>query len=55
LVRGGEVVRFTLEHDGFPANSKVYVACREGWPMILSGLKMLLETGTAMPDFVPES
>lgn len=44
-----------LEHDGFPPESKVYLACREGWPMLLSCLKTLLETGSPMPDFVPES
>lgn len=55
LVAGGEVVRLTLEHDGFPPNSKVYLACREGWPIILSGLKTLLETGAPLPDFIGES
>lgn len=55
LAQGGAVVRCTLQHDGFPPSSKVYAACSEGWPMILSGLKTLLETGRPMPDFVPES
>lgn len=53
LQSGGEVVRLTLVHDGFPPNSKVYAACSVGWPLILSGLKTLLETGTPMPDFSP--
>ncbi len=55
LVAAGEVVRLTLEHDGFPPNSKVYLACGEGWPIILSGLKTLLETGAPLPDFIVES
>lgn len=55
LIQGGEVVRLTLEHDNFPPNSKVYLACREGWPMLLSGLKTLLETGKPLPEFTAES
>jgi uncharacterized protein YndB with AHSA1/START domain len=55
LQDGGEVVRVALLHDGFPPNSKVYLACSEGWPMILSGLKTLLETGSPMPEFSPEA
>jgi uncharacterized protein YndB with AHSA1/START domain len=30
LQAGGDVVRPALVHDGFPANSKVYLACIEG-------------------------
>lgn len=40
-----------LVHDDFPPDSKLYPACSAGWPMILSSLKTLLETGTALPDF----
>ena len=38
--------RLTVTHDGLPAgaNSEVY----GGWPMILSGLKTLLETGETL-------
>jgi uncharacterized protein YndB with AHSA1/START domain len=53
LQAGGEVVRLSLQHDHFPPNSKVYAACREGWPMILSALKTLLETGGPLPAFQP--
>jgi uncharacterized protein YndB with AHSA1/START domain len=53
LKDGGELVRLALVHDNFAPDSKVYRACREGWPMILSGLKTLLETGTPMPAFQP--
>lgn len=40
--RGGET-RLILRHDGFPSGSRVYLACREGWPRILAELKSLLE------------
>src|SRR5262249_34784818 len=39
------VVRLTMLHDGFAPKSRVHPACSRGWPMILSGLKTLLETG----------
>jgi uncharacterized protein YndB with AHSA1/START domain len=51
LQAGGQVVRMALVHEGFQANSKVYSACSEAWPMILSGLKTLLETGLPLPEF----
>lgn len=51
LAESGEVVRLTVMHDDFPPDSKVFPACSAGWPMILSSLKSLLETGTALPDF----
>lgn len=43
------VVRLTVRHDGFPPDSGVYRACSDGWPMILSNLKTLLETGEPLP------
>jgi uncharacterized protein YndB with AHSA1/START domain len=45
------VVRLTVRHDGFPPNSRVFRACSDGWPMILSNLKTLLETHAALPAF----
>ena len=45
------VVRLTVQHDGFPADSKVYRACCDGWPMILANLKTLLECGEPLPEF----
>jgi uncharacterized protein YndB with AHSA1/START domain len=30
------VVRLTVRHEGFPPESKVFRACSDGWPMILS-------------------
>lgn len=55
IIPGGEVVRLTMVHDEFPESSAVYRACSVAWPMILSGLKTLLETGRALPDFRPQS
>jgi hypothetical protein len=45
------VVRLTVTHSGFPPDSKVYKACQLGWPMILSNLKSLLETGKPIAVF----
>ncbi len=41
----GQAVRLTVTHDDFPEDSKVLPGISEGWPLILSGLKTLLETG----------
>jgi uncharacterized protein YndB with AHSA1/START domain len=45
------VVRLTVHHDDFPPASVVYRACSDGWPMILSNLKSLLECGAPLPRF----
>jgi uncharacterized protein YndB with AHSA1/START domain len=54
IVSGGEVVRLTMTHDEFPEDSAVYRACSGAWPMLLSSLKSLLETGQPLPAFNPE-
>jgi uncharacterized protein YndB with AHSA1/START domain/DNA-binding transcriptional ArsR family regulator len=41
----GEMVKLTVVHDGFPAGSGVLEGVRHGWPMVLSRLKTLVETG----------
>jgi len=46
---GAGVVKLTLLHDGFPPESAVLPAISQGWPAVLSSLKTLLETGTALP------
>lgn len=51
LDQDGGVVRLTVVHEDFPPDSKVFVACSQGWPMILSNLKTLLETGSPLPAF----
>ncbi|MBA2961899.1 MULTISPECIES: SRPBCC family protein [Ramlibacter] len=50
LEQAGEVTRLALRHDGFPPASKVFTACSGGWPLILSSLKTLLETGSPLPE-----
>ncbi len=40
--------KLTLVHDHFPPDSVVYPSIREGWIMILSNMKTLLETDTVM-------
>jgi len=47
---GRGVVKFTVVHDGFEPGSRVLEAISEGWPAVLSSLKTLLETGTALPS-----
>jgi len=44
----GTLVKLTLTHEGFGGADKLLNAVSNGWPAILSGLKSLLETGTAL-------
>jgi uncharacterized protein YndB with AHSA1/START domain len=46
---GKGVAKLTVVHDGFSPGSNVLPAISEGWPAVLSSLKTLLETGTALP------
>jgi uncharacterized protein YndB with AHSA1/START domain/DNA-binding transcriptional ArsR family regulator len=39
------LVRLTVVHDGFEPGSKVAEMVSGGWPMVISALKSLLETG----------
>lgn len=41
----GELVKLTLVHDQFGEDRDTFKSTSEGWPMILNGLKTLLETG----------
>lgn len=49
IAQQGAVCKLTLIHDDFAGDSKSYRSAGIGWPMILSGLKTLLETGDALP------
>jgi uncharacterized protein YndB with AHSA1/START domain len=49
LEPAGEVVRLTITHEIDKSGSKLIDAVGIGWPKILSSLKTLLETGTALP------
>jgi hypothetical protein len=41
----GPVVKLTVLHDGFDADSAMLPDISEGWPRIMADLKTLLETG----------
>ena len=45
----GEYVRLTVVHDGFQPGSAVLPSITDGWPLVISGLKTLLETGEVVP------
>jgi len=41
----GGVVKLTVTHGGFAEGSKTLPSISFGWPMVLSSLKSILETG----------
>lgn len=45
--------RLTVIHDQFPEGSRMFGLIEGGWPLVLSGLKTLLESGKAV-DFSTE-
>jgi uncharacterized protein YndB with AHSA1/START domain len=49
LESAGEVMKLTITHEIDKPGSKLIGAVGIGWPKILSSLKTLLETGTALP------
>jgi DNA-binding transcriptional ArsR family regulator/uncharacterized protein YndB with AHSA1/START domain len=46
----GELVKLTVVHDGFEPGSTAATMVRNGWPVFLSSLKTLLETGDPLPS-----
>jgi uncharacterized protein YndB with AHSA1/START domain len=44
----GKLVKLTLIHEDFEDGSVILDGISKGWPAILSGLKSLLESGTAL-------
>lgn len=48
LEQQGEAVKLTLLHEMDKPDSKFIKAVSSGWPMILSSLKSLLETGESL-------
>jgi len=42
------VTKLTATHDQFPVGSRVYDNVAGGWPLVLSGLKTLVETGSPL-------
>ncbi len=45
----GHMVKLTVVHDGFEADSAVLPGISDGWPRLMSDLKTLLETGDTLP------
>ena len=50
LVPVGATVKLTLTNDRFEPGSKVLEAVSSGWPMIISCMKTLLETGSPLAE-----
>jgi Activator of Hsp90 ATPase homolog 1-like protein len=51
----GEMVKLTMTEDHpEPIEEKYLEGGRQGWPLILSGLKTLVETGRPLPRFEPK-
>ena len=48
IERHGKLVKLTLTHEDFAEGSKHLDGVSKGWPAILSGLKTMLECGTAL-------
>jgi uncharacterized protein YndB with AHSA1/START domain len=46
-----EMVRLTVTHDELEAGSGMAKGIQKGWPLVLSSLKSLLETGEGMDVF----
>jgi uncharacterized protein YndB with AHSA1/START domain len=44
----GKLVKLTLTHEDFEAGSVILDGISKGWPAILSSLKSMLESGTAL-------
>jgi uncharacterized protein YndB with AHSA1/START domain/DNA-binding transcriptional ArsR family regulator len=49
LEPAGELVKLTVVHDDFEPGSRAAQMVRKGWPVLLSSLKTLLETGEPLP------
>ena len=50
----GKLVKLTLTHEGFAEGGQFLAGISNGWPVILSGLKSLLETGKALDFAKPQ-
>ena len=49
----GDTCLVRLTHDGFASENETYRSVANGWPLILSGLKTLLETGEELQVEMP--
>ena len=52
VVEDGGMVRLTVTHDELEPGSSMETGITTGWPMVLSSLKTLLETGQAQPPIM---
>jgi DNA-binding transcriptional ArsR family regulator len=50
----GEMVKLTVVHDDFEPGSTAATMVRNGWPILLSSLKTLLETGEPLASTRPD-
>ena len=46
---GPETTRLRLRHEGFEGETATYASSSGAWPMLMSSLKTLLETGRPLP------
>lgn len=51
---GGPWTAVTLEHTGFQGDTEMQRGTSSGWPMVLSGLKTLLEAGFRESMVLPD-
>ena len=51
----GEACKVSVTHDGFPGENETFHQTKDGWPLILSGLKTLIETGSDLGVRAPEA
>jgi uncharacterized protein YndB with AHSA1/START domain len=49
----GDMVRLAVTHEIDRTGSKFIEAVSKGWPIVLSSLKSLIETGKALPPYKP--
>ena len=49
----GKVVKLVVTHDGFDEGSKSLAMTSQGWPVVLSNLKSLLEVGHSLVQIPP--
>jgi len=54
LARIDDMVKLTITHEIDRTGSKFIEAVSGGWPIILSSLKSLIETGKPLPRYKPE-
>jgi uncharacterized protein YndB with AHSA1/START domain len=50
LEQAGDAVKLTVIHDDFESGSLAATMVQDGWPVFLSSLKSLLETGEPLPS-----